>query len=210
MPLFISSYLPEWFGAIFLVVMLAAAMSTLSALFHSMGTAAGRDVYEKYLGKTGNALDINRAAVLVSILVSTIIAWLSSSLPAADAIIAKFTIMFYELTTAAFLTIYVGALYFKKMPKAAAIWGMVAGFAAWFFWTFFVHYNAAYMLICKLLFGKTSIVADTPFQYLSMIGTTFVALPVSIIVTVIVWGIVKASNRKDISDSHINKCFEGI
>ena len=48
-PTFISSYIPEWFAAVFLTSMLAAAMSTLSSQFHTMGTAAGRDLYEKNL-----------------------------------------------------------------------------------------------------------------------------------------------------------------
>ncbi|RCX20802.1 SSS family solute:Na+ symporter [Anaerobacterium chartisolvens] len=209
-PLFISNYIPKWFGAVFLMSMLAAAMSTLSSQFHTMGTAAGRDIYEKSLGKKGNTVLITRGGMAVVIIISTLLAWMASGLPVADGIIAKFTTMFFELTTAAFLPIYVSALYIKSMPRIAASWGMVAGAAAWFFWTFFIHSNASIMQLCNLISGKGTLVADTSLKSLSMIGTTFVALPVSVAVTFAVWAAVSLRKRHDMQISHVEKCFEGI
>ncbi len=209
-PLFIKTYLPEWFSSIFLVAMLAAAMSTISSQFHTMGTAAGRDIYEKTLGKSGSTMSVTRIGIIVVILISTLIAWLSGSLPIADGIIAKFTTIFFELTTAAFLPMYIGTLYFKSLPKAAAKWSMISGSITWFIWTFFIHSNASYMQICNLIFGKTSIVLGTSLQKLSMVGTTFVALPVSIVVGVIIWIYYSAKNKKDMTPEHIEKCFTGI
>ncbi len=209
-PLFIKSFLPEWFAAIFLVSMLAAAMSTLSSQFHTMGTAAGRDLYEKSFGKKGNTLTMTKTATLVVIVLSTAIAWSSNGLPIADGIIAKFTTMFFELTTAAFLPVYAGALYFKSLPKAAAKWGMISGAAAWFVWTFFIHSNASYMQICKLLTGKTSIVLGTSLEKLSMVGTTFIALPVAIVVLAAVWLAKSRSGKLDIDEKVIDKCFSNV
>lgn len=209
-PLYIKTYIPSWFSVIFLIAMLAAAMSTLSSQFHTMGTAAGRDIYEKSLGKTGNTIFVTRIGIIVAVVLSTILALLSSSLPVADTIIAKFTTIFFELTTAAFLPVYIGALYFKKMPKAAAIGSMIAGSSTWFIWTFFIHSNASIMKICKLIFGKDNILIGTSISKLSMVGTTFIALPVSIIVLAIVW-IIYASNKKsDMDKAHVDKCFEGL
>jgi len=209
-PMFIKNFLPGWFSSVFLIAMLAAAMSTLSSQFHTMGTAAGRDLYEKSFGRKGNSLGITRTAILVVILISTAIAWASSGLPIADGIIAKFTTMFFELTTAAFLPVYIGALYFMSIPKAAAKWGMISGAVAWFFWTFFVHSNASVMQICKLLTGKTSIVVGTSFEKLSMVGTTFIALPVSILVIVVIWFAYAKLGKIDLDKKHIEKCFTGI
>jgi SSS family solute:Na+ symporter len=45
MPLFINSAMPDLFIVIFMLVLLAAAMSTLSAIFHAMGTTAGFDLW---------------------------------------------------------------------------------------------------------------------------------------------------------------------
>lgn len=210
-PMFINSYIPEWFAAIFLISMLAAAMSTLSSQFHAMGTAAGRDVYEKSMGKTGNTVLITRTGILVTIVLSTALAWLGSYISIADGIINKFTTMFFELTSAAFLPAFVGALYFKSMPKAAAKWGMISGSVSWFIWTFFVHAgNAGVLQICNLLFGKKSIVAGTAFEKLSMVGTSFIALPIAIIVTATIWFIFKMNNKQDVDKKLIEKCFDGI
>ncbi|QNU67390.1 sodium:solute symporter family protein [Ruminiclostridium herbifermentans] len=206
-PLFIKNFLPEWFSSIFLVAMLAAAMSTLSAQFHTMGSAAGRDLYEKTLERKGNSLVITKSATLVVILISTAIAWAASGLPIADGIIAKFTTIFFELTTAAFLPVYVAALFFKSIPKAAVKGAMISGSATWFFWTFFVHSNASYMQICKLLTGKASIVMETSLEKLSMVGTTFIALPVSTIVMLLVWLAYAKTGKSDLDSKHINKCF---
>lgn len=209
-PLFIKNFLPEWFSSIFLVSMLAAAMSTLSAQFHTMGSAAGRDLYEKTFERKGNSLVITKSATLVVILISTAIAWAASGLPIADGIIAKFTTIFFELTTAAFLPVYVAALFFKSIPKAAVKCAMIAGSAAWFFWTFFVHSNASYMQICKLLTGKASIVLGTSLEKFSMVGTTFIALPVSTIVMLIIWLAYVKTGKRDLDTKHIDKCFESI
>jgi SSS family solute:Na+ symporter len=210
-PLFISTYIPDWFGAIFLIPMLAAAMSTLSSQFHAMGTAIGRDVYERAFRGKGKTIFINKVGILVVILISTVLAYLTKHMSASDAIIAKGTTIFFELTTAVFLPAYLGALYFKKMPRAAVIAGMISGFVTWFFWNFFVHSNAASLQLCKLLTGKTSLVADIPsLSNLMMVGTTYIALPVSILVTGLVWLVFALNRKKDLDDAHVQKCFEGL
>ena len=43
-PAFIKQFMPGWFGIIFFLALIAAAMSTLSSQFHAMGTSAGRDI----------------------------------------------------------------------------------------------------------------------------------------------------------------------
>jgi len=210
-PKFISSYVPEWFGSVFLLTLLAAAMSTLSSQFHTMGTAIGRDVYEKTMGKKGNTIIITKSGILVTILLSTILAWLSNYLNVSDAIIAKGTSLFFGLCAASFLPAYVGALYFKSLPKAAAVWGMVTGFVTSAFWIFFIQSSTSKNLqLCKLIFGKTSLVAETGLKRMAMWDALFIALPVSIIVTAVVWAVYAARDRHDIDKQHIEKCFEGI
>lgn len=45
-PTYVRSAMPRWFGIVFLLTLLAAAMSTLASQFHAIGTAIGRDVFE--------------------------------------------------------------------------------------------------------------------------------------------------------------------
>lgn len=207
-PGIIRDFVPEWFGAVFLICMLGAAMSTLSSQFHVMGTAAGRDLYERSMRGRGSSLMINRFGMLVAIVISTLIAWGTTGLPEAEGIIAKFTTVFFELTSAAFLPIYTGALFFRNLPKRAAIGGMVAGSAAWFVWSFFIHGNAAFFLLCRLLFGVDTLVAGTGVAWMSRIGTTLVALPVSILVTAVLW--LADKNRTALPKAHLDRCFEGL
>jgi SSS family solute:Na+ symporter len=206
-PLYIKNYVPGWFGSVFLLAMLAAAMSTLSSQFHAMGTAIGRDVYEKGLGKKGNSILITKTGIYIVILLSTVLAWLSNKLDVSMAIIATGTALFFGLCAASFLPAYIGALYVKSLPRAAALWGMISGFASSAFWIFFIHEKESSSLqLCRLLSGKTSLVKDTALAGLAMVDPIFIALPVSIVVTVILGLLLK----KDLDKKHIDKCFEGI
>lgn len=208
----ISKFVPGWFGAIFLVTLLAAAMSTLSSQFHAMGTALGRDVYQTSVKRKTNSVFITRIGILIVILISTALTWLSQYLDASMAIIATGTALFFGLCAAAFLPAYIGALYFKSMPRIAAISGMIAGFATSAFWIFFVHVKESGSLqLCNLVFGKPSIVQDTGVEILSKVDPLFLGLPVSVIVTGIVWYIyTKVMNKQDIDSSHVEECFKGI
>ena len=123
------------------------------------------------------------------------------------AIIATGTSLFFGLCAAAFLPAYIGALYFRKMPKAAALWGMVCGFATSFFWIFFIHKKESSSLqLCNLLFGKLSLVDGTSLASLSMVDPIFIALPVSILATLVMALVLK----QDIAKEHVDKCFKGI
>jgi SSS family solute:Na+ symporter len=206
-PEFIKAFVPEWFGPVFLITLLGAAMSTLSSQFHTMGTALGRDVYEKSLGGKGSSILLSKGGMLVGVIISTGIAWLTSYLDVSMAIIATGTALFFGLCAASFLPSYIGALYVKKMPKAAAKWGMICGFVSSFFWIFFIHKKESSSLqLCALLSGKPSLVENTVLAPLSMVDPIFVALPVSVIVTLILTIVLK----QDIESAHLEKCFNGI
>ena len=212
-PLFIKTYMPPWFSAIFLISMLAAAMSTLSSLFHTMGTAAGRDLYLEVFEKKGNTIFVTRTGVLIVIMMSTAIAWMGSLpqyMDVGDAIIAKGTALFFALTAASFLPMFMGALFFRSMPKAAASWGMVTGFAISFFWNFFIHSNASSLQICNIITGKVSLVEGTVHASWMMVDSLIIALPASVVVTLLVWIIMGISGKKDIDSLHVEKCFEGV
>jgi SSS family solute:Na+ symporter len=206
-PEFIKSFVPAWFGPVFLITLLAAAMSTLSSQFHTMGTAIGRDVYEKSMGGKGSSMMLSKGGMLIGVLLSTGIAWLVSFLDVSMAIIATGTSLFFGLCAASFLPAYIGALYVKKMPMLAAKWSMICGFVTSFFWIFFIHKKESSSLqLCVLLTGKPSLAEGTPFQLLSMVDPLFIALPVSVIVIVVLALILK----QDVEARHVAKCFNGI
>jgi SSS family solute:Na+ symporter len=195
-PTFIKVFLPEWFGGIFLVVLLAAGISTLNALIHTMGTALGRDFLKQSLRLKTETIALTRIAMVIGLMISTLLAWLSSKLDASMAIIAIGTSLFFGLCAATFLPTYFAALYFKKFPRKAALASILTGSVASLFWLFFVQEKTAGSLqLCNLLFKTTSIVKGTALQTLSMVDAIVVALPLSILAAAIAWAIF--GNAKD-------------
>jgi solute:Na+ symporter, SSS family len=206
-PAFIKSFVPGWFGIVFFLALIAAAMSTLSSQFHAMGTAAGRDFYEKALQKKGNSIFITKTGILIAILLSVLLAFLANKLDASMQIIATGTALFFGLCAASFLPAYVSALYIKKISTKAVIIGMITGFVIGVFWIFFIHEKEASSLqLCKLLFDKTSLVKETGIAKVAMVDPVFIAFPSSILATII--GAFTTKNK--LPKEHVDMCFKGI
>lgn len=176
MPVFINSAMPDFFVALFMLTLLAAAMSTLSSLYHSMGTALVCDLWgrgkECALSKRNN-----QYGIIVMMVVSTLIALI---LPVS--IIARATAMFMGLCAAAFLPSFVIGIYVKQPSTKAAIASMLSGAVIWFAWTAFIHTAEAKPLgVCQAIFGKASLLG----QPWSVIDPLVIALPVSFVIMII-------------------------
>lgn len=204
-PLFINMAMPPWFTAVFMVTLLAAAMSTLSSQFHTMGTAAGRDFYEQGLNrKTGSSIYITRIAMALGILLSLFVALLLPKfLEMGSAIIAIGTALFFGLCASAFLPMYFGALYTKGITKAGALSGFFAGALSSLLWMTFVHSKESVPIgLCKLIFKVDTLAGASKWAFLDPL---IIALPISIIVTLAV-----SMMTKPPSEEHLKKCFDGI
>ena len=116
-PTFITNAMPKWFGLLFLLTLLAAAMSTLSSQFHALGTSIGRDVFEQITGKHGKGIGVTRIGIIVGI----VIAMLFSYYARGGYIVARATAIFFGLCASAFLPTFVGGLFSKRVTKAAAL-----------------------------------------------------------------------------------------
>lgn len=200
-PKVISGFMPPWYGIVFLVAMMSAAMSTLSSQAHTLGTALSRDIVTPKDEEKNTLLP--KLGVIIGMLVTTILAYY---LPKTDMslIIATGTALFFGICAAAFLPMYVGALYFKKMPKVAAVAGMLTGSISSVLWMLFVHSSeSAKIKLCNLIFGVDSLAQGSTWSFVDPI---FIALPLSIIVTIVV-GIVA---KKSEDAKHIETAFSGI
>lgn len=179
-PMFIDKAMPHWFVPFFFVTLLAAAMSTLSSQFHTMGTAFGRDVLEKGCNvKSKNPIAVSRIAMGVGIILSTLIAYaLPKFYAGGTAIIATGTAIFFGLCAAAFLPSYAGALYLKRASRQAAIASFILGVFVSLFWLFFVHAKEAAPLgLCNALFGKKTLIPS-----MANIDPIIISLPVSTLI----------------------------
>jgi len=176
MPLFINQAMPEIFVVIFMLTLLSAAMSTLSALYHAMGTALICDLWGRGR-ECALSLKAHQAGIVIMMILSTILALLMPI-----SIIARATVMFMGLCACAFLPAFAVGVYAKAPSTKAALWSMVTGAAVWFVWTAFFHAAEAKPLgLCQALFGKVTLLG-APW---TAVDPIVIALPISLVVMVV-------------------------
>jgi solute:Na+ symporter, SSS family len=175
-PLFINSSMPDIFIVIFMLTLLAAAMSTLSALYHAMGTALICDLWGR--GKEcALSMRAHQYGIIIMMVISTVLAFL---MPVS--IIARATAMFMGLCACAFLPAFAVGVYAKVPSTKAALGSMVAGALIWFLWTAFIHAAEAKPLgLCQAVFGKVTLLGS-PW---TAVDPLVIALPVSMAVMII-------------------------
>lgn len=179
-PAYITNFMPSWFVVVFMLTLLSAAMSTMSSQFHTVGTAIGRDLFERMCGfpdpRQLQTIFVTRSGILVGILITVILAY---SLP--GSVIAQATAVFFGLCGATFLPTYVGALFWPRMTKAGAVASMIVGALVAISWLVFVQEKTAAGLgVCAWLFGKPQLLG-LPW---TVLDAQLVALPVAAIIAV--------------------------
>jgi SSS family solute:Na+ symporter len=196
MPLYINASMPDIVIVLFMLTLLAAAMSTLSSIFHTMGSAAGHDVWRHFKTtrlmpkskrcelEACSSLKANKIGAGIMILASVGLAFLMP-----PSIIARATAMFMGLCAAAFLPLFTHALFSKKVSLLAAKMSLLVGAISWFFWTAFVHIAESQPLgISKALFGTDSLLNGTSW---TVVDSLVIAIPLSILALFIGWYIDK-------------------
>jgi len=198
-PAFITAAMPLWFAYLFMITLLSAAMSTMSAIFHVQGTAIGRDVYETLKkGKAEASVLITRGGIVVAVILSVFIAYIAPM-----NVIAQATALWYGLTAAAFLAMYICALYWKRSTRAGVITGLVVGTLTSLFWLTFVYKKTAEVIgLCKAITGNVVLLPSMPWPTVDPI---VIAVPIALILTVVVSLITKAPEKE-----HVDKCFDGV
>lgn len=203
-PTFLNTFTQPWFVTLFLVILMAAGMSTISSQFHAMGTAVGRDIFNTSQQSPQKGLVASRIGTLIAIILTVVLSYILPQIW--DGAIAISTGLFFGLCGAAFLPMYVGALYSRKLTKTAAVSGMLAGFCASLIWMLLFHAKEAsvFGLVNAIVGGET----QTVFQNMIIqnLDPLFVALPTSILVTLIV----QAFSKKHLPGEIITQSFNGI
>ena len=199
-PTFIKTAMPGWFGIVFLLTLLAAAMSTLSSQFHTLGTAAGRDVFERLTGGpkegTNRTIFIVRTAILIGLIVAVTLCYYAQKEQVFVSFIARATAIFFGLCAAAFLPAFVGGLFFKRVTKAGAVASMLVGAVVTVFWLAYVK-----MPECTVIgLVKKSILTDVPnWPY---VDSLLIALPLSALTMIIVSLLTRPPE-----EAHLAQCF---
>ncbi len=198
-PTFVNQAMPRWYGVIFLITLLSAAMSTLSGQFHTMSTAIGRDVYQQ-LARGQKSDDrsttiVMRAGVIVGLVASVLLG--------ADSLrdyIAVATAIFFGLCAATFLPAFVAGLFWKRMTRTGAMASLIGGFATSLIWmVFFYEKTATAAGLCKALTGSAVLIAAPNWP---VVDPLLIALPVSTILAVVV-----SLCTAPPDENHLARCF---
>ena len=215
--MFIKDALPEWFAVLFMLTVLAAAMSTLSGQFHAMGTSLGRDLYEQVLrrGRKAGVVPATRVGVALGILLSVFLAYTLERQfgKTGTEIVARGTAIFFGLCACAFLPMYIGALWSRAVTRAGAIAGMLAGAFSSLLWMVFVHEKASTaLLLCQKLFGVRSLgirLEDGVETFRragpviwSFVDPSIIGFPLAVVVTLAVSALTRRLPKE-----HLDHCF---
>ncbi len=168
------------FVSLFLLSLVCAAISTISALLHTIGAAGGYDLYTLYRNRKGRmmgdsqSVNLNRVCIVVIMVLMVVYCYLMPK-----DIIAKATSVFMGMTAAALLPAYFHALYSKNPNKKAAIASIALGTGSYLFLALFINTGTSVFLpVCELLTGQAVLFPDS---VLASVDPLVFALPLSII-----------------------------
>ncbi len=172
----------DFFICLFLLSLVCASISTISALMHTIGAAGGYDLYtiaenhKSKREKDSQSVRINRIVTAIMMVLVVVYCYLMPK-----EIIAKATSLFMGITAAALLPAFVHGLYTKGVPdKMAAIASITVGTVVYLFWALFINSSmSVFMPICKWITGDAVLFPDT---WLAFCDPMVIALPLSIIV----------------------------
>ena len=194
-PLVVNELFPEWFVFLFLFAILAAAMSTASALFHTAGASIGRDVCEKGFFKECShkkSIMISRIATIAIVIATLII-----TLNPLD-VVAFMCAFFFGLMACTFLAPYTLMLYWKKISKAGAWAGMLGGFIFTMLWYVLIYFKTAPNIIGQSLISEYTI---------NMLDPLFIGVPLSFLLTILFSYLIKQDQKET---ELMKKSFENI
>ena len=199
MPMFIFQSMPNWFSYLFMLTLLSAAMSTASGVFHTMGSAISRDLYQSIKGSKNikNVMVLNRISILIALVISV---WLSFTLSGAVVVVG--TTIFFGIASATILPAYTAGLFWKRSTREGAIASILVGFISSIFLLTFVHAKEAAALgIAKALIGRATLFG-APWTFIDPIS---IALPISAITLVVV-----SLLTRPMAEDHVSRCFTGV
>ena len=186
----------DLFVSLFLLSLICAAISTISALLHTIGAAGGYDLYTLYQNKKGRmkgdsqSVKLNRVFIVVIMVLMVVYCYLMP----AD-IIAKATSVFMGVTAAALLPAYFHGLYSKSPCRKAAIASMVVGTVSYMVLALFFNTGTSVFLpICKILTGQSVLLPDS---ILASTDPLVLSLPLSIVTIVLALVVFRNRERED-------------
>jgi len=172
------------FISMFLLSLICASISTISALMHTIGSAGGFDLYSLFKNRRSmNPIDsqsmkVNRSFTAIVLVLVVVYCYLMP----AD-IIAKATSLFMGMTAAALLPAFAYGLYSKCPKKKPAFASIAVGSISYIIWALFINASSSVFLpICSWITGNKVLFMNSNIMF---VDALLVALPLSAITLVI-------------------------
>ncbi|MDX1645796.1 MAG: sodium/proline symporter [Longimicrobiales bacterium] len=131
LPAMSASFFPAFFTGIFLVVVLAAIMSTVDSLLILASSAVVRDVVQQALGYEASERTLSNLGKAVTVIIGAVglvVALLEVR------VIFDFVLFAWSGIACAFTPVVLLSLFWRRTTRAGAVAGMVAGFAVTVVW----------------------------------------------------------------------------
>lgn len=146
LPEMAGALFPAFFTGIFLVVVLAAIMSTVDSLLILASSAVVRDVVQKTLGSDADERRLSGMGKWVTVVIG--VAGLVLALTGTR-VVFWFVLFAWSGIAAAFTPVVLCSLFWKRTTREGALAGMVGGFAATVVWVLFFkeHFYDLYEMI---------------------------------------------------------------
>jgi sodium/proline symporter len=148
LPVMTSGLLPAMFVGIFLVIVLAASMSTVDSLLILVSSAVARDVVQKVFRP---GMDGRRVALLGRLVTIAIGAGATAFALGQVRVVFWFVLFAWSGLASAFTPVVLLSLFWKRTTRAGAIAGMLAGFLAAILWV--VLFKAAALELYEMIPG---------------------------------------------------------
>ncbi|MDR0309917.1 MAG: sodium:solute symporter family protein [Candidatus Methanoplasma sp.] len=187
------------FISVFVLSLLCASISTISALMHTIGAAGGHDAYTLFKNRKtkseedSQSLKVNRSVTAIMMVMVVVYCYLMP-----NDIIAKATSLFMGMTAAAMLPMMSYGLFAKLPNKMVAIVSMAVGAATYLFWALFINSSSSVFLpICKWITGNQVLFMEGSLKF---VDALVVALPLSVIALAVMI-LVTRSRRTDTAET---------
>ena len=143
-----AALFPAFFTGVFLVVVLAAIMSTVDSLLILASSVVVRDVFQKALGSTASERTLSLMGKGVTVVIG--VAGLVVAL-AEVRVIFYFVLFAWSGIAAAFTPVVLCSLFWSRTTRAGAVAGMIGGFVVTVLWT--VAFKARFYDLYEMIPG---------------------------------------------------------
>lgn len=126
-----AAFFPDFFTGVFLVVVLAAIMSTVDSLLILASSSVVRDVVQKAMGYDASERTLSNLGKAVTVVIGAVglvVALLEVRM------IFDFVLFAWSGIACAFTPVVLLSLFWKRTTKAGAVMGMIVGFATTVVW----------------------------------------------------------------------------